>query len=87
MEAERRPAEAGEHRRGQRGRDGAQQPAVRAPARDDAEHARPQVARRLGEAAALAQLEASLSEEIRVEEQRIADAIASRLPPGGGRAQ
>ena len=40
--------------------------------------------RRLGEAAALAQLEASLSEEIRVEEQRIADAIASRLPPGGG---
>ena len=40
--------------------------------------------RRLGEAAALAELEASLSEEIRVEEQRIADAIADRLPPGGG---
>lgn len=43
--------------------------------------------RRLGEAAALAQLEAALSEEIRVEEQRIADAIASRLPPGGGSVQ
>ncbi len=41
--------------------------------------------RRLGEAAALAQLEASLAEEIRVEEQRIADAIASRLPPASGR--
>ena len=40
--------------------------------------------RRLGEAAALEALEAQLSEEIRVEEQRIADAIASRIPPGGG---
>ncbi|MEM8705387.1 MAG: M15 family metallopeptidase [Actinomycetota bacterium] len=40
--------------------------------------------RRLGEAAALEALEAELSEEIRVEEQRIADAIASRIPPGGG---
>ena len=40
--------------------------------------------RRLGEAAALAALEAELSEEIRVEEQRIADAIANRIPPGGG---
>ena len=40
--------------------------------------------RRLGEAAALADLEAELSEQIRVEEQRIADAIASRLPSGGG---
>ncbi|MEM9466841.1 MAG: M15 family metallopeptidase [Actinomycetota bacterium] len=43
--------------------------------------------RRLGEAAALADLEAELSEQIRVEEQRIADAIASRLPPGGGSVQ
>ena len=40
--------------------------------------------RRLGEAAALAALEAELSEEIRVEEQRIADAIANRIPPGSG---
>lgn len=40
--------------------------------------------RRLGEAAALAELEASLSEQIRAEEQRIADAIAARVPPGGG---
>ena len=40
--------------------------------------------RRLGEAAALADLEAELSEEIRVEEQRIADAIANRIPPGSG---
>ena len=40
--------------------------------------------RRLGEAAALAALEAELSEQIRVEEQRIADAIANRIPPGGG---
>jgi hypothetical protein len=40
--------------------------------------------RRLGEAAALSQLEASLADEIRVEEQRIADAIASRLPPRSG---
>ena len=40
--------------------------------------------RRLGEAAALADLEADLSEQIRIEEQRIADAIADRLPPGGG---
>ncbi|MEO0492201.1 MAG: M15 family metallopeptidase [Actinomycetota bacterium] len=40
--------------------------------------------RRLGEAAALEALEAELSEQIRVEEQRIADAIASRIPPGGG---
>ncbi len=40
--------------------------------------------RKLGEAAALEALEVELSEEIRVEEQRIADAIASRLPPGGG---
>ncbi len=40
--------------------------------------------RKLGEAAALVALEVELSEEIRVEEQRIADAIASRLPPGGG---
>lgn len=40
--------------------------------------------RRLGEAAALTELEAALSEEIRVEEQRIADAIADRLPPDGG---
>ena len=43
--------------------------------------------RRLGEAAALAELEAELSEQIRVEEQRIADAIADRLPPGGGSVQ
>ncbi|MEM9202895.1 MAG: D-alanyl-D-alanine carboxypeptidase family protein [Actinomycetota bacterium] len=43
--------------------------------------------RRLGEAAALAELEADLSEQIRVEEQRIADAIADRLPPGGGSVQ
>lgn len=43
--------------------------------------------RRLGEAAALAELEAELSEQIRVEEQRIADAIAARLPPGGGSVQ
>ena len=43
--------------------------------------------RRLGEAAALADLEASLSQQIRDEEQRIADAIASRLPPGGGSVQ
>ena len=40
--------------------------------------------RRLGEAAALADLEAELSEQIRVEEQRIADAIANRIPPGSG---
>ena len=40
--------------------------------------------RRLGEAAALAALEAELSEQIRVEEQRIADAIANRIPPGSG---
>ncbi len=40
--------------------------------------------RRLGEAVALEALEAELSEEIRVEEQRIADAIANRIPPGGG---
>ena len=40
--------------------------------------------RRLGEAAALAELEASLAEQIRAEEQRIADAIAARIPPGGG---
>ncbi len=40
--------------------------------------------RRLGEAAALAALEAELSEEIRAEEQRIADAIANRIPPGSG---
>ena len=40
--------------------------------------------RRLGEAVALEALEAELSEQIRVEEQRIADAIANRIPPGGG---
>ena len=40
--------------------------------------------RRLGEAAALEALESELSEQIRVEEQRIADAIASRIPPGRG---
>ncbi|MEL0075458.1 MAG: D-alanyl-D-alanine carboxypeptidase family protein [Ilumatobacter sp.] len=40
--------------------------------------------RRLGEAVALEALEAELSEEIRVEEQRIADAIANRIPPGSG---
>ncbi len=40
--------------------------------------------RRLGEAVALETLEAELSEQIRVEEQRIADAIANRIPPGGG---
>ncbi len=38
---------------------------------------------RLGEAAALAELDASLTQEIRDEEQKIADAIASRVPPGG----
>ncbi len=40
--------------------------------------------RRLGEAVALEALEAELSKQIRVEEQRIADAIANRIPPGGG---
>ena len=40
--------------------------------------------RRLGEAVALEALDAELSEQIRVEEQRIADAIANRIPPGGG---
>lgn len=40
--------------------------------------------RRLGEAVALEALEGELSEQIRVEEQRIADAIANRIPPGGG---
>ncbi|HAB58242.1 MAG: hypothetical protein CL433_02710 [Acidimicrobiaceae bacterium] len=40
--------------------------------------------RRLSEAVALEALEAELSEQIRVEEQRIADAIANRIPPSGG---
>ncbi len=39
---------------------------------------------RLSEVASLAALDASMAEEIRVEEQRIADAIASRRPPSGG---